>query len=1612
MDAEAGPGPDESVIHKVVAEAAAIVAATAGAGEAALVGAMFADVAPEDLGGYAAGELAALAIAARAFMAERPARTPTIRIVTPSADVAPSPVSVIEIVNDDMPFLLDSVLGALRERGLEPLLVAHPVLAVERDGGGRLVSFAPVGRAAETRPRESLIHVHVERIADAARRDETIAALAVTLADVRLAVEDWRAMRERLDAVIATLEREPPPLPAGEVAEAAAFLRWLTEDNFTFLGMRTYVIDRADVAVAAAEADPADALGILRQSDVRVLRRGREFVTMTPEVMEFLQEPKALIITKANARSRVHRRVHMDYVGIKRFDASGHVVGELRLLGLFTATAYTRSARSIPYLRRKIDAVMARAGFPPAGHSGRALVNVLETYPRDELFQIDEETLHRFALVVMHLGERPRVRVLARLDRFDRFVSVIVYVPRDRYDSTVREAIADHLASVYAGRIVAFYPWFPEGPLVRVHYIVARWAGDTPRPSRAALEDAVSAIVLTWQDRLAAELDATLDPDRATALREKYADAFSRAYRTAFTPATAVADIRILERLTAERPLGVAFHRRTGDAAACARLKVWSFGRPIPLSERVPVLEHMGFRVVDESTFRVDAPAGDGTHVWLHDMTLERLDGGAVDLDILGRRLEAVFLMAMRGVAEDDGYNALALGAALPWREIALLRMLSRYLRQAGVQWSQDYMWSTLARHPGLAEKIVTLFHVRFEPRQGLSVDGRADMQATLLQEIETALEKVDSLDEDRIVRRFVNAVLAAVRTSFYQLDRDGQPKAVIAVKLDSHRVEGLPLPRPLYEVFVYSPRLEAVHLRFGKVARGGIRWSDRPQDFRTEVLGLVKAQQVKNAVIVPVGAKGGFVPKHLPAGNREAVQAEGIATYKAFMGALLDVTDTIGPDGAVVPADTVRHDGDDPYLVVAADKGTATFSDIANGIAQQRGFWLDDAFASGGSAGYDHKAMGITARGAWEAVKRHFREMNIDIGRTPFTVAGVGDMSGDVFGNGLLRERTTRLIAAFDHRDIFIDPNPDAERSFDERARLFALPRSSWQDYDRALISPGGGVFSRSAKEITLSPEAQAAIGLAKQRVTPAELMSAVLTAPVDLLWFGGIGTYVRAAEETNEQAGDRANDAIRITGDQLRCKVVGEGANLGMTQRGRIAAARSGVRLNTDAIDNSAGVNTSDVEVNLKIALGRPLRDGRIDRAGRDALLASLTDDVARLVLRNNYQQTQALSLAQRRGLEDLGFQQRLMQTLERRGLLDRAVELLPDDVEIAERRARSEPLTRPELAVLLAYAKLSLGHDLLESAIPDDAYLGLELGRYFPVAVADRFPDALTGHRLRRDIIVTQLANSMINRGGPTLVVRIADQTGAGPDRIAAAFAAVRDSYDMVALNTEIEALDNRIDGGLQLALLEQVQNLLLDRLVWMLRRIDFSGGLAGIVAHHREGIATVVEALDRILPKDAQAARAARTAELAAAGVPEALARRLANLPQIAAATDAVLVADRTGRPVAEVAATWFAVAAYFEVDRLAGAARQIVIADYFDRLALDRALDQIGDAARRITAEIMAGGAFGEPAVATWVKARGAAVERVRAAVHEIAGSGLTLSRLSVAASFLGDLAPG
>ncbi|MEO1102940.1 MAG: NAD-glutamate dehydrogenase domain-containing protein, partial [Pseudomonadota bacterium] len=990
-----------------------------------------------------------------------------------------------------------------------------------------------------------------------------------------------------------------------------------------------------------------------------------------------------------------------------------------------------------------------------------------------------------------------------------------VYVPKDRFTTQVREGIEAMMAEVYDGHISARAIFMPEGTLARLHLIIGRRAGDTPSPDARELEERIGAMIRTWTDEL---LRAAVNAPKLGLDRHKIAiwtDAFSQSYRATYSAERAVRDITILERITEETPTAILFFRREGDALNRCSLKIYHKGAPILLSSRVPILENMGFIVVNERTFRVAAP-GDEDGVYIHDMSLELASGGEINIAGNAEKLQAMFIAVWEGTAESDGYNGLLLNAGLDWRQIAILRALSRYLRQTAIPYGQELMAQTFNRYPDLARALSELFSARFNP------DRDDTTRDTAQQEIRWGIEElcadVTSLADDTIVHRFENLIDAMVRTNVYQRDEHGEPIETFAFKFDPHKLTGLPRPAPYREIWVYSPRVEGVHLRFGPVARGGLRWSDRPEDFRTEVLGLVKAQQVKNAVIVPVGAKGGFFPKKLPdRANRDAFFTEGREAYKIFINALLTVTDDRKGDDIVHPPRVVRHEADDPYLVVAADKGTATFSDTANAISQEHGFWLDDAFASGGSAGYDHKAMGITARGGWEAVKRHFREMDHDIQSEPFTVVGVGDMSGDVFGNGMLLSRHIKLIAAFDHRDIFIDPDPDPAVSFDVRQKLFEMPRSSWQDYDRAALSAGGGIYSRASKSINLSPEARAVLDIGPGHHAPNEILRAILRANADLLWFGGIGTYVRAASESNLDIGDRTNDPIRVEAHELRVKVIGEGANLGVSQKGRIAYALNGGRINSDAIDNSAGVNTSDVEVNIKIAFAEAMRRGELAREDRNALLEKMTDEVAELVLRNNYLQTLAISLSKRRNTENSGFQRRLMEVLEPRGL-DRELEDLPSNAALEERTARGEGLTRPEIGVLLAYAKLTLFDDILQSDVPDDAYLGRELARYFPVEMTDGFGDEVQSHRLRREIIATMLANSMINRGGPTFMIRVSDQTGASVTEIARAFAAARDTYNLIGLNEDVDRLDAKIPGDVQLSLYALARRLLLDATIW--------------------------------------------------------------------------------------------------------------------------------------------------------------------------------------------------
>ncbi|MEE4013095.1 NAD-glutamate dehydrogenase [Roseibium sp. FZY0029] len=1561
--------------------------------------------AAEDLVAYTAEELIGFARDAWQDFQNHELGTHRVSIADPAFKAQGSKVkgvSVIEIVNDNMPFLVDSVMDELQDSKIEVHLVLHPIFIVERDENGVLTSaIARKKPPKRTDRQESLIHIHVTRIDSPEARAGLKARLDKVLSDVRAVVSDFKPMQERLAEAIDTYKTTQIPGSSDDLWEAIHFLEWMENDNFIFLGMREYMFEGG---VEEGELSPHEGtgLGLLSDPDVRVLRRGTEFVQITPEIREFLKKPEPLIIAKANVKSTVHRRVHMDYIGAKLYDDDGNMNGELRIVGLFASTAYTEPTSTIPFLRRKVASVLARAGYGSESHSGRALRNVLEAFPRDELFQIDRDRLFDFSIAILQLDERPRIRVLSRPDKFDRYVSILVFVPRDRYSTEVRLNVGTYLASVYEGRVSAWYVTYPEGPLARVHYIIGRDRGETPKPQQEELEAAVADMVRTWSDSVRDALKDEFAPAQARKLADRYALSFHGGYKEVYNAQSALFDIVKLETLSDRTDTTITFHRQSGTKDSRLSLKVYHRGSPIPLSARVPLLENMGFRVINERTYRVtpaDAPLS-----YLHEMTLESRSGEDITFsDQLQSRLESMFMAVWTGQAEDDGYNRLVLTADLAWRDVAVIRALSRYQRQAGIRFSEDYMWSTLNNYPKITAKLVELFHLRFNP--DVTEKDRDLGTERLESELTADLEDVASLDDDRILRRFQNTIESILRTNFYQLDSKGQPKPTFAFKIDSRQIDDLPQPRPFREIFVYSPRVEGVHLRFGMVARGGLRWSDRPQDFRTEVLGLVKAQQVKNAVIVPVGAKGGFVPKNLPPmSDRDAWFKEGTESYKIFINALLDVTDNLDEDTILPPQRVKRYDSDDPYLVVAADKGTATFSDTANGISEGRHFWLGDAFASGGSAGYDHKKMGITARGAWEAVKRHFREMNRDIQTEPFTAAGVGDMSGDVFGNGMLLSKATRLIAAFDHRDIFIDPNPDPAKTWEERKRMFDLGRSSWKDYNTDLISKGGGIFSRQLKSIPLSPEMQALLNLNKGSATPQEVMTAILRMEVDLLWFGGIGTYIRAKSETDADVGDRANDPIRITASEVGAKVIGEGANLGLTQLARIEFNKKGGRSNSDAIDNSAGVNSSDMEVNIKIALGAAVKSGKLTIEQRNELLAEMTDEVAELVLRNNYLQTLAISMTELRGMEDFGYQVRMMRQLEQAGLLDRVVEQLPDEATLDEMRKAGLLLTRAELGVLLAYAKITLYDALLESSVPDDDYLARELFRYFPDQMADTYKDEISGHRLRREIIATMLANSMINRGGATFITRLRDQTDATATEIAQGFVAVRNSYDLTDLNTEIDQLDTRIDGGLQLELYSEIQSLLLERVVWFKRNVSFDKGLSAVVERFRAGISALRGRLEAVLPEEPAAVLAERTAAYVNQGVPEGLARRIAWLPAERTIPDIVIVSEETGADLDTAARAYFEVAHHFQLGAIIELANDLDVRDYYDGLALDRAQATLVSAQRALAIAAVRAGGF-----ASWLEEHEAEVGRRKRSVSEILDGGLSVSKFSVAASLLAEI---
>ncbi|TYO85233.1 NAD-glutamate dehydrogenase [Oceanicella actignis] len=1516
--------------------------------------------------------------------------------------------TIVELCNDDMPFLVDSVTLLLTERGVGIHGIIHPVLTVRRDAGGERLGLAEEG--APDALRESVIQVQIDQIPDEAALAALTRELETMLEQLRAAVEDWIPMREALRAEAEAVRRAAARAPRDLHEEAFEFLEWVAADHFTFLGHRRFLL----APEGGFAPDPDSGLGLMRDPDFTILRdQDGAFVHWSPEMTGFLEDPSPIAILKANRRSNIHRGAHLDVIAVKTFDARGAVTGASVFIGLFTSAAYNRSPREIPLLRGKVQRIIERAGFTPNSHDGKALINVLETHPRDELFQCTEDQLFEIAMGILHLATRPRTRLFVRPDRFGRFMSCLVYVPRDRYNTELRERIGAILAEELGGRVAAWTPHYGSEALARVHFVVALSAAPAQIDVRA-IEARIVEAVRSWSDRLLEALIEHFGEAEGRRLHARFSNGFPAAYRDLVPPAAAIGDIEKMDGLGRDRPLALHFYRRLEDPENAVRFKLYRHCQSVPLSDCLPVLENMGLRILEEQPFRLRRKDADGeTPIWVHDFYMTSADGAEIPLAQLRGKLEGAFDAAWRGRVDNDRLNRLVLSAGLDVREAALLRAYARFLRQARIPYSIEYMEDALIANPSFVRGLVRLFRTLFDPANGLDAEAREAEARRISAELDAELEQVPSLDVDRILRRFRNAIERSLRTNWFQPGPDGAPKDWTSFKLDSGGLEGLPRPRPWREIFVFSTWVEGVHLRNGPVARGGLRWSDRKEDYRTEVLGLVKAQQVKNAVIVPVGSKGGFLPKALPEnGSRDEVQAEAIRAYRTFLEGLLDVTDNLEGARVVPPAAVVRRDQDDPYLVVAADKGTATFSDIANEVAAARGFWLGDAFASGGSNGYDHKAMGITARGAWEAVKRHFRELGLDTQSEPFDVIGCGDMSGDVFGNGMLLSDRIRLIGAFDHRDIFIDPDPDPAASHAERRRLFELPRSSWQDYDRALISEGGGVFSRSAKSIPLSPQMKALTGIDADSATPFEVIRGILRARADLLWFGGIGTYVKAPGESDAEVGDRANDAVRVSADEVRVRVVGEGANLGVTQRGRIALARRGVKINTDAVDNSAGVDCSDHEVNIKIALDQVVEAGDLTRKQRNRLLAEMTDEVATLVLRDNYDQTLAISMVEARAPQLLDEHLRFMRRLESLGRLDREVEFLPSDEAAAELAAAGRGLTRPEIAVLIAYAKIELKDALTASSAPDDPFLEGRLMAYMPTPLRVRYADAVRRHRLRREIIATSLANAVVNECGPTFAARVAEMTGAPLASVCLAYAATAEIFEVDSLRARINALDNKADAKAQLDMHMAVSDMIATQAPAMLERIA-QRPLGEAIAAFGPGVGEIRAALDGILQGFPRERLEQRAAVFAEGGAPADLAQDVAALDILGGALDIVDAARGAGRPVAEVAETYFAVGARLGLDWLRAMAREMVCADRWEQVAVNRLIADLRAEQSRIAAAALASGdgGHGAQAVDAWAAAHGEQVARAEALAADLrAGGPLSVAKLAVAASQLRSVA--
>ncbi|MDI2142662.1 MULTISPECIES: NAD-glutamate dehydrogenase [unclassified Pseudomonas] len=1517
--------------------------------------------------------------------------------------------TAVEVLHHDLPFLVDSVRTELNRRGYSIHTLQTTVLSVRRGSKGELLEILPKGTTGEGILHESLMYLEIDRCANAAELNVLSKELEQVLGEVRVAVADFEPMKAKVQEILTKLDNSAFAVDAGEKNEIKSFLEWLVGNHFTFLGYEEFtVVDQADGG--HIEYDQNSFLGLTRMLRTGLTNEDRH---IEDYAVNYLREPTLLSFAKAAHPSRVHRPAYPDYVSIREIDADGKVIKEHRFMGLYTSSVYGESVRVIPFIRRKVEEIERRSGFQAKAHLGKELAQVLEVLPRDDLFQTPVDELFSTVMSIVQIQERNKIRVFLRKDPYGRFCYCLAYVPRDIYSTEVRQKIQQVLMERLKATDCEFWTFFSESVLARVQLILRVDPKNRIDIDPLQLENEVIQACRSWQDDYNSLIIENFGEANGTNVLADFPKGFPAGYRERFAAHSAVVDMQHLLNLSEKKPLAMSFYQPLAAGPRELHCKLYHADTPLALSDVLPILENLGLRVLGEFPYRLRH--NNGREFWIHDFAFTAAEGMDLDIQQLNDTLQDAFVHIVRGDAENDAFNRLVLTAGLPWRDVALLRAYARYLKQIRLGFDLGYIASTLNNHTDIARELTRLFKTRFYLARKLGSDDLDDKQLRLEQAILTALDDVQVLNEDRILRRYLDLIKATLRTNFYQTDANGQNKSYFSFKFNPHLIPELPKPVPKFEIFVYSPRVEGVHLRFGNVARGGLRWSDREEDFRTEVLGLVKAQQVKNSVIVPVGAKGGFLPRRLPlGGSRDEIAAEGIACYRIFISGLLDITDNLKDGKLVPPVNVVRHDDDDPYLVVAADKGTATFSDIANGIAIDYGFWLGDAFASGGSAGYDHKKMGITAKGAWVGVQRHFRERGINVQEDSVTVVGIGDMAGDVFGNGLLMSDKLQLVAAFNHMHIFIDPNPNPATSFVERQRMFDLPRSAWSDYDTSIMSEGGGIFSRSAKSIAISPQMKERFDIQADKLTPTELLNALLKAPVDLLWNGGIGTYVKASSESHADVGDKANDALRVNGNELRCKVVGEGGNLGMTQLGRVEFGLNGGGSNTDFIDNAGGVDCSDHEVNIKILLNEVVQAGDMTGKQRDQLLASMTDEVGGLVLGNNYKQTQALSLAARRAYERAAEYKRLMSDLEGRGKLDRAIEYLPTEEQLTERAATGKGLTRPELSVLISYSKIDLKQQLLDSLVPDDDYLTRDMETAFPPSLVSKFADAMRRHRLKREIVSTQIANDLVNHMGITFVQRLKESTGMTPANVAGAYVIVRDIFHLPHWFRQIEALDYQVSADVQLELMDELMRLGRRATRWFLRARRNEQNAARDVAHFGPHLKELGLKLDELLSGEIRENWQERYQAYVAAGVPELLARMVAGTTHLYTLLPIIEAADVTGQDPAEVAKAYFAVGSALDITWYISQISALPVENNWQALAREAFRDDVDWQQRAITIAVLQAGGGNldvEERLALWMAQHDAMIQRWRAMLVEIrAASGTDYAMYAVANRELNDVA--